>query len=576
MAGARGSATPPEQPEESVEMMAEKPTRTDADLPTTWDHVTDMLVIGFGGAGAAAALQGRESGLDVIVVDRFDGGGATGISGGVIYAGGTSFQKEAGYDDGPEAMFDYLSLEYQGCVRPETLRRFCEGSAGDVAWLAGHGVPFSSALIPGKTAYPPDDKYLYHSGNEKVASYSARAKPAPRGHRTVGTGFTGYVFFAKLREAVDRAGATFLPHMSAVRLLQDAAGRIVGAEMAEIPDEYRAEHERLYARVNPMAPFNGPEAEKAIAEERELVERVAVRRFIQARQGVVISTGGFVYNLELLRKHRSELADNQAAMLRLGTMGCNGSGIALGESVGGATGNMDSAYVGRLIAPPNQLIKGIAVNRNGDRFINEEIYCGFLGDAIARQPDATAWLIQDRRGFWKVVRECFNFDKALFKIYLVPTLMNLVMGGTKRARSIETLAKKLGMPVQRLEASIAANNAAAAGEGEDAFAKSSGNLQPIGKGPFYAINLSTNNKFSFTQLFTLGGLKVDEESGNVVRPDGSRIDGLYAAGRAAVGLCSIGYVSGMSIADAVFSGRRAARSIGAAAQGRSAAAMSTV
>jgi 3-oxo-5alpha-steroid 4-dehydrogenase len=72
--------------------------------------------------------------------------------------------------------------------------------------------------------------------------------------------------------------------------------------------------------------------------------------------------------------------------------------------------------------------------------------------------------------------------------------------------------------------------------------------------------MSIPNIYAFTYLFTLGGLVVDENSGAVKRSDGSVIDGLYAAGRAAVGLCSNGYLSGMSIGDGMFSGRRAGRS----------------
>jgi 3-oxo-5alpha-steroid 4-dehydrogenase len=58
-------------------------------------------------------------------------------------------------------------------------------------------------------------------------------------------------------------------------------------------------------------------------------------------------------------------------------------------------------------------------------------------------------------------------------------------------------------------------------------------------------------------MLTLGGLTVAEDSGQVLRDDGSPIAGLYAAGRTAVGLCSNSYVSGLSLADCVFSGRRA-------------------
>ncbi len=72
------------------------------------------------------------------------------------------------------------------------------------------------------------------------------------------------------------------------------------------------------------------------------------------------------------------------------------------------------------------------------------------------------------------------------------------------------------------------------------------------------------NRHAMTKFMTLGGLKVDEATGAVIREDGSPIRGLYAAGMAAVGLHSNGYISGLSIADGVFSGRRAGRDAAAA------------
>ena len=67
-------------------------------------------------------------------------------------------------------------------------------------------------------------------------------------------------------------------------------------------------------------------------------------------------------------------------------------------------------------------------------------------------------------------------------------------------------------------------------------------------------------------VLTLGGLVVDHGTGQVLRADGTAVPGLYAAGRSAVGLCSRSYVSGLSIADCVFSGRRACRHASAASQ----------
>ena len=69
-------------------------------------------------------------------------------------------------------------------------------------------------------------------------------------------------------------------------------------------------------------------------------------------------------------------------------------------------------------------------------------------------------------------------------------------------------------------------------------------------------------------MLTLGGLVVAEDTGQVRRSDGGGVPGLYAAGRTAVGLCSRSYVSGLSLADCVFSGRRAGRHAAAAAAAR--------
>jgi glutamate dehydrogenase/leucine dehydrogenase len=66
----------------------------------SWDQEADVVVVGFGGAGACAALEAKAQGARVLVLDRFHGGGATAISGGVFYAGGgTHIQREAGVDD---------------------------------------------------------------------------------------------------------------------------------------------------------------------------------------------------------------------------------------------------------------------------------------------------------------------------------------------------------------------------------------------------------------------------------------------------------------------------------------------
>ncbi len=84
-------------------------------------------------------------------------------------------------------------------------------------------------------------------------------------------------------------------------------------------------------------------------------------------------------------------------------------------------------------------------------------------------------------------------------------------------------------------------------------------MHPVGEGPFSLIAISIKRSLiNPCPMFTLGGLIVDEGTGSVRTPAGQAIPGLYAAGRTAIGICANSYVSGLSLADCVFSGRRAA------------------
>ncbi|HUW95717.1 MAG TPA: FAD-binding protein, partial [Anaerolineae bacterium] len=69
-------------------------------VPESWDHETDVVIVGYGGAGAAAAIAARDAGAEVIILEKREvPGGTTAICGGVYYAAGTSVQEENGIDD---------------------------------------------------------------------------------------------------------------------------------------------------------------------------------------------------------------------------------------------------------------------------------------------------------------------------------------------------------------------------------------------------------------------------------------------------------------------------------------------
>ncbi len=139
----------------------------------------------------------------------------------------------------------------------------------------------------------------------------------------------------------------------------------------------------------------------------------------------------------------------------------------------------------------------------------------------------------------------------------LPVLLNLLCNA-KRAHTLERLGARCGLPERELKASLEAYNATARGERADAFGKSPAMLADLSKGPWYALDLSFACRLFPCPTISLGGLRVCETSGRVLDDNGVAIAGLYSAGRNAVGVASNLYVSGLSLADCIYSGRRAA------------------
>jgi fumarate reductase flavoprotein subunit len=124
----------------------------------------DIIIVGGGGAGMTAALFAHAVGASVIILEADDKlGGATRLSGGVVYAAGTSVQKAQGIEDSPQGMFDYIMTLNGWETRPEIIRLFADRSAMAVEWLVSLGAEY---------------EWVVKSGVDTV----------PRGHCTVGAG----------------------------------------------------------------------------------------------------------------------------------------------------------------------------------------------------------------------------------------------------------------------------------------------------------------------------------------------------------------------------------------------------
>jgi 3-oxo-5alpha-steroid 4-dehydrogenase len=528
--------------------------RTEASLPQAWDLEADVVVIGFGAAGACAALEAASAGASVIVIDRFGGGGATALSGGVVYAGGgTDQQRQAGVQDTPDAMFAYLEHEVGDAVAAATLRDFCEGSAAMLAWLAAKGVPFDGSLCPDKTSYPTNRHYLYYSGSER--SFADVAQPAPRGHRAFGRGTSGRVLFAGLATAVSAAGVRVVPQTRAGQLVAGPAGAVAGVECLSLrgaPGWVRLAHRVLHKLGKKPFLYAGNLGRRVHQPVTRLERRYARPVLIGARNGVIIAAGGFVANRGMLREH----APAYRGGLALGTAADDGSGIRLGVEAGGATKFLDRVSCWRFITPPAAFLGGLLVDRSGQRVCDESLYGAAIGEAIVRRHDRQAWLLLDRAAVsrsWRQLRGSTRWFQLVQAVYLLTA-------GRVSGPTVGAAAARAGVDADGLAATLAACAAAAAAGEPDPAGKPADVVTALVTPPYSLIDLSIRPRPAYpAPMLTLGGLAVAEDSGEVLRADGTRIGGLYAVGRSAVGLCSRSYVSGLSLADCVYSGRRAGR-----------------
>jgi succinate dehydrogenase/fumarate reductase flavoprotein subunit len=415
--------------------------RRESDIDA-WDEQADVVVVGFGGAGACAALEAREAGADVLLLERTSGGGGTtALSTGQIYlGGGTAIQTACGFEDSPEEMTKYLLASCGPGVDEAKVRTFCENSVEHYDWLVNQGVPFKKSFY-GDGSYTPTDDCLSYSGSEQCHPYRDIAKPAPRGHTVRQDGIeAGGALMRALVAAVEESGTRIETDVLCETLVMDENRRIVGLVMKR--------HGR----------------------------EVTVR----AGKGVILCAGGFINNKEMVDSYAPLL---RKCKYRAGSDGDDGRGIRMGMGAGGAAIRMD---VGCIVLPftvPKQLIKGVFVGEHGQRFINEDMYQTVVGEAALQHQGGRVWLILDN--------ECFERP-------FPPT----DIAGVED--SIEDLEKTVGFPPGSLQQTIAYYNEHAANGEDPLFHKGAEYLAPLVNPPFAALDYST--EAALYTVFTMGGL----------------------------------------------------------------------
>jgi flavocytochrome c len=302
------------------------------------DFETDVVVVGGGGCGLAAAIAAVHGGVDVLVLEKQTRPWCnTARSGGMIPAAGTRFQRAAGIIESPEAMAEDILRKNRYASDPEATRHLCRVATGLVEWLVD--------AVGVALAFVHDFKYPGHT------EFRMHAPPSR----------TGAALWADLRRAVtDHPRAELIEDASVTGLIADEGGAAHGV----------------------------------------VVERAGRGERIRARK-VILAANGFAANREMLTRYCPEVADayyfggegNTGEAIRWGQ--------ALGGAVAFMDAYQAHASVavphGILMTYALITEGGIQVNRTGRRFGDETTGYSEHALRVLAQPDGLAWIVYDER-----------------------------------------------------------------------------------------------------------------------------------------------------------------------------------
>ncbi len=430
----------------------------------------DVVVVGSGLAGLAAALGAAETGAKVVLLEKERTlGGNTLLATGSLYLGATPIQRAAGIVDTPDAFYKDAMAASGGRRDPVQTRMVADLGGDLVEWMIRQGLQF-------------DPKVMATMGSA-----------VPRQHHTVGY---SPVLINTLAQTARQKGVRIILQARATKLLDGGSGQIRGLEASQ----------RNGAVVQYVAP------------------------------AVMLATGGFGANVELLRRFCPRQADAIWAAGPFST----GDGLEMALSEGADTVDIDVPWLtptveitSKTLITSNVLSKGgILVDSRALRFTNEPA-----------SYEQTSLAVMDvlKKGNPFVYE---IYDKHVTDmVYLIPSYVK--RGIATEAPTIEELAQQVGLDPAALKKTIDDYNAGLEANNDRFERKIFGHK--LESGPFGCIKVKPGT------IMTPGGLKIDDHI-RVMKANGDFIPGLYAAGEITGGYRAYGYVGGDSLAQCAVSG----------------------
>jgi len=525
-------------------------------MGTTETDTYDVVVVGSGAAGMTAALTAARNGLSAVVVEkaaRF--GGSTARSGGGVWIPNNEALQASGVtDDTPEAARKYLLSIIGDDVPPERIDAYLDNGPAMLSFVLANS-PLKLTWVPNYSDYYPE------APGGRLGGRSV--EPKPFNAKLLGDELSNLepdVAKAPLGVVVTQADYKWLNLMmrnvrGPLRVLRVGLrwmlGRLTGKALVgrgqALAAGLRVGQQRAHVPVlleTPMQDLVSTDGRVTGVE----VLRDGKPVVLQAKHGVIVTSGGFDHNDEMRRKYqRAPIGTDWTVGAKANT----GDGIRAGEKLGATLEFMDDAWWGPSIPltggpwfclAERTLPGGIMVNTRGQRFFNEaapyveavhRMYGGEYGQGEGPGENVPAWMIIDTR-----YRNRYMFAGLTPRAPFPGRWLKA--GIIVKASTLDELAQRIDVPAEALNATVARFNGFARGGKDEDFGrgdsgydryygdprnKPNPSLGALEVPPFYAVKILPGD------LGTKGGMRTDVH-GRVLRADDSAIDGLYAAGNA--------------------------------------------